>query len=42
MNVKLGFEYRQFAHCESGVVSNLLRFYNIELSEPMIRDWERV
>ena len=24
------------AHCENGVISNLLRFHNIELSEPMI------
>lgn len=30
------FEHRQSAHCENGVVSNLLRFYDVELSEPMI------
>lgn len=36
MNVKIDFEHRQFAHCENGVVSNLLRYYGIELSEPMI------
>jgi hypothetical protein len=36
MNIKMDFEHRQSAHCENGVVSNLLRFYGIELSEPMI------
>ena len=36
MNVKMDFEHRQSAHCENGVVSNLLRFYNVELSEPMV------
>jgi hypothetical protein len=30
------FEHRQSAHCENGVVSNLLRFYNVDLSEPMV------
>lgn len=36
MNVKMDFEHRQSAHCENGVVSNLLRYYGIELSEPMV------
>ena len=36
MNVKINFEHRQSAHCENGVVSNLLRFYGINLSEPMV------
>jgi hypothetical protein len=36
MNVKMDFTHRQAAHCENGVVSNLLRFYGIELSEPMV------
>lgn len=30
------FKHSQSAHCENGVVSNLLRFYNVELSEPMV------
>jgi len=34
--MKIDFEHRQSAHCENGVVSNLLRFYGIELSEPMV------
>lgn len=36
MDVKLDFEHKQAAHCENGVVSNLLRYYGIELSEPMV------
>jgi len=36
MNMKIDFEHRQFAHCENGVISNLLHYYNIDLSEPMI------
>ncbi len=36
MNSNLNFEHKQSAHCENGVVSNLLRFYGIELSEPMV------
>ena len=36
MNTKLDFEHKQSAHCENGVVTNLLRFYGIELSEPMV------
>lgn len=30
------FEHNQSAHCENGVTSNLLKFYGIQLSEPMI------
>jgi len=29
------FEHKQFAHCESGVISTLLSAYGIQLSEPM-------
>jgi hypothetical protein len=35
-NIELNFTHKQFAHCENGVVSNLLRYYGIELSEPMV------
>lgn len=30
------FKHEMAAHCENGVTSNLLKFYNINLSEPMI------
>ncbi len=30
------FTHKQAAHCENGVISNLLRHYDIHLSEPMI------
>lgn len=30
------FDHHQSAHCESGVVSNLLRHHGLELSEPMV------
>jgi Domain of unknown function (DUF4872)/Butirosin biosynthesis protein H, N-terminal len=29
-------EHRQYAHCESGVVTALLRCHNLDLSEPMV------
>lgn len=32
----IDFKHYQSAHCENGVTSNLLKFYGIELSEPMI------
>jgi hypothetical protein len=32
----IDFKHRIAAHCENGVTSNLLRFYGIELSEPMV------
>ena len=35
-NIELNFHHKQSAHCENGVVSNLLRYYGIELSEPMV------
>ena len=36
MNVKMDFDHHQSAHCENGVVSNILRYYGFDLSEPMI------
>lgn len=36
MNKALNFEHKQSAHCENGVVSNLMHFYGIEISEPMV------
>ncbi len=35
MNVSLPFEHRQSAHCESGVISALLRHAGVPMSEPM-------
>ena len=34
--MKANFTHRQSAHCENGVVSNLLRFHGLEFDEPMI------
>ena len=34
--MKIDFQHSQAAHCENGVTSNLLKFYGIDLSEPMI------
>lgn len=34
--MKIDFKHQQAAHCENGVTSNLLRYYGIELSEPMV------
>ncbi|MGB0402846.1 MAG: BtrH N-terminal domain-containing protein [Salibacteraceae bacterium] len=34
MNIK--FEHHQSAHCENGVTSNLLKYYGINASEPLI------
>jgi len=34
--MNLNFEHRSAAHCETGVVSNLLNFYGFQLSEPMV------
>jgi hypothetical protein len=34
--MKIHFEHNSAAHCECGVTSNILRFYGIQLSEPMI------
>jgi len=30
------FTHKQSAHCESGVVSNLLRFHGLDFDEPMV------
>ncbi|HEY9045184.1 MAG TPA: BtrH N-terminal domain-containing protein [Ohtaekwangia sp.] len=32
----VNFNHKQSAHCESGVVSNLLRFHGMEFDEPMV------
>ncbi len=32
----IDFQHKQSAHCENGVASNLLNYYGIKLSEPMI------
>jgi hypothetical protein len=34
--MKIDFQHNQAAHCENGVTSNLLQFYGITLSEPMV------
>jgi len=34
--MKVDFGHRQAAHCENGVTVNLLRFYGIDISEPMV------
>jgi hypothetical protein len=34
--MKIDFQHSQAAHCENGVTANLLNFYGINLSEPMI------
>lgn len=33
--MRTDFEHRQAAHCETGVISNLMRFHGLEVSEPM-------
>jgi len=33
--MELKFEHRMAAHCENGVMTDMLRFYGLELSEPM-------
>ncbi len=35
-DIKIEFEHKQSAHCENGVVSNMLNFYGVRLSEPMV------
>ena len=35
-SVQLDISHRQAAHCENGTISSLLRYYNIDLSEPMV------
>ena len=34
--MELNIEHKPAAHCENGTISTLLRFYGIDLSEPMI------
>jgi len=34
--MKIEFQHIQAAHCENGVTANLLRFYGVDLSEPMV------
>jgi len=34
--MKLNFQHNMAAHCENGVTSNLLKFYGVNLSEPMV------
>ena len=36
MNIKMDFKHSQSAHCENGVVSNMMNYYGIKLSEPLI------
>lgn len=33
--MKINFEHRQSAHCETGVISNLMRHHGLDISEPM-------
>ncbi len=33
--MKIDFEHRQSAHCETGVISNLMRFHGLDISEPV-------
>ena len=35
LSVNKQFCHTQFAHCESGVVSSLLSYYGLKISEPM-------
>lgn len=34
--MKIDFEHRQSAHCENGVVSNLMNYNGVQFSEPMV------
>lgn len=34
--MSIAFTHKQSAHCENGVVSNLLRFHGMEVDEPMV------
>ena len=36
MDPNRNFEHRHFAHCETGVMSTLLKYKGLELSEPMV------
>ena len=33
--MELQLQHKPAAHCENGTISNLLRFYGVEVSEPM-------
>jgi hypothetical protein len=35
-DIQLNFEHKPAAHCENGVIKNMLNFYGYDLSEPMI------
>ncbi|MFA6698596.1 MAG: BtrH N-terminal domain-containing protein [Thiomicrospira sp.] len=35
MSVKLDYQHQQAAHCETGAVSSLFRYYGLDVSEPM-------
>ena len=35
-DVAIPFDHRQSAHCETGVLSNLLRHHGLDVSEPMV------
>lgn len=34
-DVAIPFDHQQSAHCESGVISNLMRFHGVQVSEPL-------
>ncbi|MEO8066700.1 MAG: BtrH N-terminal domain-containing protein [Flavobacteriales bacterium] len=34
-DVSIPFDHQQSAHCESGVISNLMRFHGLKVSEPL-------
>jgi len=34
--MKIDFQHNQAAHCENGVTANMLQYYGINLSEPMV------
>lgn len=34
--MKLDFQHIQSGHCENGVITSLLKYHNVELSEPMV------
>ena len=33
--MELQLQHKPAAHCENGTISNLLRYYGVEVSEPM-------
>lgn len=35
-DIELDFKHKQSAHCENGVVSNMLRYYGVDISEPLV------